>query len=66
MASRRWPRSSVATLATKESGTFSDSTRINVEDLYLFGSTKRATIDKTRITTQGTSTTRGRLPGACR
>ena len=65
-ASRRWPRSSVATRGTKESGTFSDSTRINVEDLYLFGRTKRATTDRARTATQGTITRRGRRRGACR
>ncbi len=44
--------SSVATLGTKESGTFSDSTRIRVEERYFFGRTKRATIERTTIASQ--------------
>ena len=66
MVSRLRPRSCVATLGTKESGTFSDSMRISVEDLYFLGRTKRAAIDNRRMPAHGTSTMSGWRSGACR
>ena len=64
MVSRLRPRSSVATLGTKESGTFSDSMRISVEDLYLLGRRKKAAIDNRTMAAHGTSTISGRRRGA--
>ena len=58
--------SSVAILGTNESGTFSDSTRISVEDLYRLGMTKKATIERSRTADHGTTTNKGRRSGAYR